>query len=97
MTKGCLCQVLAVACAIVASATSSFAGTRQPAFPPSFETARVIAADTCWRDCQSTCTWGLPRCVRATPQGLCLKFTDRCDRACLISCRQSGGPLVPIK
>ena len=88
---------LILLCGVLALATPGFAAARQPAFPPSFETARVAAADACWRDCQSACTWDLRRCVRATPQGVCLKFTDRCDRACQISCRLGGGPLVPIE
>ena len=85
----------AVVCAAILPAAASAGGT--PAFPRSPETARVLAADACWRDCQSTCTWGVARCVREMPQALCLKFTDRCDRSCQISCRLGGGPLLPIE
>jgi hypothetical protein len=80
--------------AAFALATSA-AQAAAPAFPRSKGSESVYASGLCWRDCQSTCTWGLAACVQAVPQGICLKETNRCDRYCQIQCRPRGGPLVP--
>ncbi len=77
------------------SLAASVANAAAPAFPRSKGAESVYASRLCWRDCQSTCTWGLAACVRAAPQGPCLKETNRCDRYCQIHCRPRGGPLVP--
>jgi hypothetical protein len=80
---------------VLSAALSSAAQAATPAFPRSKGSESVYASGLCWRDCQSTCTWGLAACVQAAPQGICLKETNRCDRYCQIQCRPRGGPLVP--
>lgn len=66
-------------------------------FPRSERAASVWASDACWSDCQSFCTWGEAACLQADVQGRCLKWTDRCDRACQRDCRTRGGPLLPVE
>jgi hypothetical protein len=85
---------LLLAC-VVSAAMTSAAQAAAPAFPRSKASESVYAGSLCWRDCQSTCTWGLASCVQAAPQGICLKETNRCDRYCQLRCRSRGGPLVP--
>ena len=80
---------------LVSAALSSAAGAATPAFPRSKASESVYASSLCWRDCQSTCTWGLAGCVQTVPQGLCLKETNRCDRFCQLQCRTRGGPWAP--
>lgn len=56
----------------------------------------VWAERTCWRACQSYCTWDFAACLRVASQGACLGHTDVCDRACQSDCRTRGGPLVQL-
>ena len=62
-------------------------------FPRSSRSQAVWASDACWNDCQSYCTWGEAGCLQVDSQGRCLRYTDRCDRACQRDCRTRGGPL----
>ena len=81
--------------AAFALATSA-AQAAAPAFPRSKGSESVYASGLCWRDCQSTCTWGLAACVQAAPARIGLRSTNRCDGATAqIECRPRGGPLVP--
>lgn len=65
-------------------------------FPRSLQAQSVWASDTCRNVCQSYCTWGLADCLQIDSQGLCLRHTDSCDRACQRDCRTRGGPFLPI-
>lgn len=86
-----------VVAGLLGTAAVSDAVAREPAFPRSAASEAIYAAGACWRGCQSYCTWGLADCVKDVAQGVCLKFTDRCDRYCQINCRFVGGPFVPIE
>jgi hypothetical protein len=81
--------------AFCAATFASTAHAATPAFPRNKASESVYASSACWRDCQSTCTWGLAACVQTTPQGLCLRETNRCDRYCQLQCRTRGGPWAP--
>ncbi len=65
-------------------------------FPRSPRAESIWASGACWNQCQSICTWELPNCLQRDSQGLCLKDTDACDRACQRDCRSRGGPYLPI-
>jgi hypothetical protein len=64
-------------------------------FPRSKREQSVWASDACWNGSQDYCTWGLASCIERDAQGLCLKYTDHCDRVSQRRCRTWGGPLVP--
>ncbi len=67
---------------------------------PFARSARAQAAwdaDGCWRACQSYCSWDLNACLYQDTQGLCLAYTDGCDRYCQRTCRTRGGPLLPFE
>lgn len=73
---------------------------RQPDRLPFARTSRsqaVYASDACWSECQAYCSWGQSTCLKTDPQGLCLKYTDRCDRTCQSDCRSRGGPFVSLE
>jgi hypothetical protein len=76
---------------------SSLTGLPQRAlpFPRSKREQSVWASDACWNGSQDYCTWGLASCIERDAQGLCLKYTDHCDRVSQRRCRTWGGPLVP--
>jgi hypothetical protein len=63
-------------------------------FPRTARAQAVWDSDACWSDCAAHCTWGQHACLRVDPQGLCIAWTDSCDRYCQRTCRVSGGPLI---
>jgi hypothetical protein len=66
-------------------------------FPRSERSQTVWAAGACLTDCGSYCAWGQTQCLERDSQGLCLKYTDKCDRYCQRDCRTSGGPLLAFE
>ena len=56
----------------------------------------VWASRACWSECGASCAWGMAGCLQRDSQGLCLQFTDTCDRYCQRECRTSGGPLLSL-
>jgi hypothetical protein len=66
-------------------------------FPRSQRAESIWAADACWGQCQSVCTWDLVGCLQVDNQGRCLKHTDACDRFCQRDCRSRGGPYLPFE
>lgn len=63
-------------------------------FPRSARATAVWGEGACWNDCQATCTWGQSACLVTDSQGLCVKYTDACDRMCQRDCRARGGPYL---
>jgi hypothetical protein len=63
-------------------------------YPASKRSAAVWAADACWRDCKTDCTWRMEYCVRFDDADACRPKLDACDRACQRSCRTRGGPFA---
>jgi hypothetical protein len=65
-------------------------------YPRSARAQPVWDAGPCWRQCQSYCSWDLNACLYQDTQGVCLSFTDSCDRYCQRTCRTRGGPFLPF-
>ena len=57
----------------------------------------VWDSDLCWRQCGAYCAWGMNECLQVDDQGLCVAYTDACDRYCQVACRRLAGPFVPIE
>lgn len=57
----------------------------------------VWSAGACWSECGAYCAWGMAGCLERGPQGECVRLTDKCDRYCQRSCRERGGPFLPIE
>jgi cellobiose phosphorylase len=49
----------------------------------------------CWSECGSYTAWAMAECLKRDARGVCLDRADHADRACLRSCRISGGPYLP--
>jgi len=64
-------------------------------FPRTERAAAVWNERACWSQCGAYCAWGMTTCLNRDPQGVCVDVTDKCDRACLRTCRTMGGPYVP--
>lgn len=65
-------------------------------FARSARSQAVWDADGCWRECQTYCAWNLNACLAQDTQGVCLAYTDACDRYCQRTCRTQGGPFLPF-
>jgi hypothetical protein len=63
-------------------------------FPRSDRAQSVWQSGACWSECGAQCAWGQNACLAVNAQGLCLSYTDSCDRYCQRECRSSGGPLI---
>ena len=51
----------------------------------------------CWSECGAYCAWAMNGCLYRDTQGVCLAYTDACDRYCQVNCRSRGGPFLPIE
>lgn len=70
---------------------------QEPPFTPSPRAQAVWEKGACWSECGAYCAWAMDGCIRRDTQGICLAYTDACDRYCQRSCRGwASGPFLPI-
>jgi len=65
-------------------------------YPLSWRAAKVRRADRCWRGCLAAAGREFQRCLRFEAATACVPWNDANDRACLRTCRLSGGPLLEL-
>jgi len=67
-------------------------------YPMTKRMASVWLSDVCFRGCTGQAGWGFEACIRKTrnPEW-CRARLDVTDRACMQTCRLSGGPLVVLR
>jgi hypothetical protein len=73
----------------------------RPNPPPFTRGARAQAvwdSGACWSECGSYCAWAMNGCLYEDTQGVCLSYTDACDRYCQRKCRTyTAGPFLPVE